>query len=121
MPLGLDKQYDLSWEEQDKIKRRLEIKKRLKREVWVKKWDPFLQIAGVKFDDPANTRYMDLRKKGRMPGSPLSPYLFYSFFFWSFAPFVGLAALTHYERKSWLEDCASGKIGPEQRVDKATY
>ena len=35
--------------------------------------DPFLQVKGVKFSDPAMDRYGDLRKRGRQPGALFSP------------------------------------------------
>lgn len=110
MVLGSDTQYDLSWEEQDKIRRRLEIKARLKQENVMKRYNPFHHMKGEPFVDPAVERYMDYRKKGRMPNVPLAPRLFFSYFAMIVVPIGVITYLTELERQPYLAKCESGDL-----------
>lgn len=110
MPLGTDKQYDATWEEQDKIRRRLEIKDRLKQEGIRRKWDPYLHIKGEKFTDPALDRYADLRKKGRMPGTPLKPQVFFGLLSFVFVPIIFFWKASDWERGDMPKRRALGDI-----------
>lgn len=119
MPLGKDTQYDLSWEEQDKIRRRLDLKDRLKQEGVRKRYDPFLQIKKIIFDDPAVDRYMDLRKKGRMPHAPFHPKVFFGGLAWLTVPlFIGWR-IVEWERAPYIAACESGDIPYSKRPGKA--
>lgn len=115
MPLGNDRQYDLSWAEQDKIRRRLELKQRLKEEGIRKRYDPFLQMKKEIFTDPAVDRYMDFRKTGRMPNTPFKPKLFFTMLGILVVPIWGLKMLIDWERAPYLAGCASGDIPYEDR------
>lgn len=119
MPLGEDKQYNLSWEERDKINRRLELKHRLKLEGIRKKWDPFLQIKKVPFSDPAVDRYMDMRKTGRMPNAPFKPSLFFSLIGLVFIPFGLVSTVVYYNRRDFLQLCSTGDIPYKDRMGKS--
>lgn len=115
MVLGADKQYDLPWSEQDKVRRRLELKHRLKLEGVKKRYDPFLQIKEEIISDPAVDRYMDLRKKGRMPGAPFSPKIFFSLVGVTLVPIFVIAHLIEWERKDYLIACANGDLSVAKR------
>lgn len=120
MPLGgVDTRYDLSWEEQDKIRRRLEIKNRLKEEGIRKRYSPFLSMKGEIFSDPAIDRYMDLRKRGRMPNTPLKPVIFYGMVAFMVVPMTLIYYGMNWEIKDYHEGCASGEIPYEKRRSKA--
>lgn len=119
MPLGRDQQYDLSWSEQDKIRRRLELKNRVKMEGIRRRWDPFHHIKGVVESDPAIDRYTDLRKKGRMPGAPFGPRLFFSLVGVTVLPIFIIHEIIKWERRDWLEQCASGDYPIEKREGKS--
>lgn len=119
MPLGNDQQYDVSWAEQDKIRRRLELKHRVKLEGIIKKYDPFLQMKGIIFNDPAVDRYMDLRKKGRMPGAPFGAKLYFTLVGMTIIPIFLLRELFTWERRDYLEKCASGDYPLEKREGKS--
>lgn len=119
MPLGTDKQYDLSWEEQDKIRRRLELKDRLKLDGIKRKYDPFLTMKNHVYTDPALLRYNDLRKKGRMPGAPFKPQIFFGMIGFIFIPMFVLYQLAEWDRKPYLERCASGDMPYSERRGKS--
>lgn len=119
MPLGTDKQYDLPWDEQDKIRRRLEIKDRLKQEGVRRRYDPFLQMKEKIYSDPAIDRYADLRKKGRVPGAPFKPQIFFGLIGVTVLPIIVFAKIITWERKEWLEKCAVGDIPLSERIGKA--
>lgn len=119
MAIGTDKQYDLSWEEQDKIRRRLELKDRLKQDGIRRRYNPFFHMKGVLYSDPAVDRYMDLRKKGRMPNAPLRPSIFFSMAATVFIPIFGISYLIKWERSDYLRDCASGDYPLEKRMGKS--
>jgi len=108
MPLGTDRQYDISWEEQDKIRRRLAIKERLKQEYVRRKWDPFKQMKGEPVLDPAIERYMDLRKWGRLPGAPYKPSMYFSLLAGFWIPVALVMYAVNWERKDYLEKCSTG-------------
>lgn len=120
MPLGTDKQYDENWIEQDKIRRRIELKLRLKEEGVRKRYDPFLQIKKVIFTDPATDRYADLRKKGRMPGTPMKPSLYFGMLGVLFIPIILLHRAVEWERQPYLKKRAEGDIPYSQISGKAT-
>lgn len=119
MPLGADQQYDVSWAEQDKIRRRLELKNRVKMEGIRKRYDPFLQMKKIIFNDPAVDRYMDLRKKGRMPGAPFGARLYFTLVGTTFLPIIAFHYIFKWERHDFLEKCASGDYPIEQRELKS--
>lgn len=121
MPLGTDKQYDLPWVEQDKIRRRLEIKDRLKQEAVRKKFDPFLQMKNKIYSDPAMDRYADLRKKGRMPGAPFKPQIFFGMIGLTIVPIILLGYSIEWERREFLEKCAAGDIPLSERLGKYIF
>lgn len=109
MPLaGEDKQINLSWQEQDRIRRRLEIKDRLKQECIRQRWDPFRHMNKQVEQDDAILRYMDLRKKGRLPGAPMRPTYFFGGLAMLFVPIFVLAKLADIERKPYLEKKKAG-------------
>lgn len=117
MPIG-DKQYDISWAEQDKIRRRLEIKHRLKAEGVRRRYDPFLQMKCELYQDPALDRYMDLRKRGRLPNTPLKPAIFFYMVGMLTVPVFILNWAIQSERTPYLERCASGDYPYEDRDGK---
>lgn len=119
MPLGQDKQFDLPWSEQDKIRRRLEIKDRLKQDGVRRRFDPFLAMKGVIYSDPAHDRYCDLRKKGRMPGAPLKPHVFFGMIASIFIPISFISYLVYQERVPWNAKVASGEIPYHERDGKS--
>lgn len=108
--LGRDHQYDESFEEQDKIRRRLELKQRLKVEGIRKRYDPFLQMKGILFSDPSIDRYSELRKRGRTPGSPMKASLFFGMMGFVTVPVYLLSLLYTWKRDPYLEKVASGEI-----------
>lgn len=115
MTLGTDKQFDLSWAEQDKIRRRLEIKNRLKAEGIDVRYSPLRHLKGEHFVDPATERYMDLRKKGRMPGAPFKPSMFFGIWGMIFIPFGIIWYCMEAERQPWLAKIASGELPVSER------
>lgn len=118
MPLGDDKQYDETWEELDKVRRRQEIRRRLKAELIELRWNPFRQMKKETFIDPAHARYMDLRKKGRMPGAPFSLKVFFSLLSVTLIP-IGISwFFIKTERKYWLREVEKGEIATSQRWGK---
>lgn len=119
MPVGTDQQYDLSWYEQDKVRRRLDLKYRIKQEGIRKRFDPFLQIKHEVYTDPAVDRYMDLRKKGRMPGAPFGPKLFFTLVATTTLPLFAIYYIMDWERRDFLRDCASGDYPMEKRMNKS--
>lgn len=119
MPLGRDQQYDESWYEQDKIRRRLALKYRLKEECIRKKFDPFLQMKGEIFTDPAVDRYMELRRRGRTPGSPMKPTIFFSLVALTFVPIFALAYGISWERRDFTKACETGDLPYDKRFGKA--
>ena len=119
MPLGgVDTRYNLSWEEQDKIKRRLDIKARLKEEGIRRRYSPYLFMKDELFEDPAIDRYMDLRKRGRLPDTPMKPVIFYGMVALFVVPITIMYYVSKWERKDYLEGCASGDIPYEKRREK---
>lgn len=118
MVLGGDTRYDQPWPDVEKIKRRLELRYRLKEEGMRKRYDPFLQIKNVRFTDPAIDRYADLRKRGRNPGAPLKPKIFYTMFGIIFLPVIIVTKLVIDERKPLLEAYESGDIPYKDRPNK---
>lgn len=110
MPLGEDKQYDESWVEQDKMRRRREIRQRLKLDGINRRYNPFFHLKKKLYSDPAVDRYMDLRKQGRMPGTPFSPKLFFMINGCFFIPIIVIAKLIEWERTPYLKKCESGEI-----------
>jgi len=116
--MSTDNRFDLPWSELDKIKRRLDIRYRLKDEGIRKRYDPFLQMKGVKFTDPAIDRYADLRKTGRQPGAPFNPKLFYTLIAMLVIPYYTFYKIADWERKPYLEGCASGDISYKERPNK---
>lgn len=119
MPLGQDQQYDVSWAEQDKIRRRIELKNRVKLEGIKKRYDPFLQMKGIIISDPAIERYTDLRKKGRMPGAPFGPKLFFTLVGLTILPIFIIKEIAEWERRDFLLQCASGDYPLEKRLGKS--
>lgn len=117
MPLGSDKQYDESWIEQDKVRRRAEIRRRLKLEAIERKYSPFKLDQGILYSDPAIDRYAELRKYGRMPGAPFSPKIFFTLLAVTFVPIIALGRVIHWERKDYLKQMANGDIPYELRRD----
>lgn len=115
MALGFEQQPNLSWQEQDKVRRRNEIRDRLKQECIRKRWDPFRHMNKIPETDPAIDRYMDLRKKGRMPGAPFKPSLFYGYMFLLFAPIYGLTKLVEWERSIYIGKCERDEIPSEEK------
>lgn len=115
MPLGNDQQYDESWTEQDKVRRRAELRRRLKMENIDKRYSPFRAMQGIKFQDPAVDRYSELRKYGRMPGAPLKPKIFFTLLGLTVVPIYALMKLIDWERRDFLKGMASGEIPYEQR------
>lgn len=116
MPLGgVDTRYDLPWVEQDKIRRRLEIKQRLKQEGIRARYDPFLQMEYKIFNDPAIDRYMDIRKRGRLPNTPMKPTKFYGYAATLFVPIYVLTKLIDWTRKEYLQGCQDGSIPYKDR------
>lgn len=120
MPLFTDKQIDLNWKEQDKIRRRLEIKNRLKDEGIRRRFDPFGMVNRQHFVDPAHERYADLRKRGRMPGAPFRPGLFFGMVISVLGPMVLLSYLVKMERDPWRAAVERGDIPVEQRSGRST-
>lgn len=119
MPLGRDQQYDETWVEQDKIRRRLELKRSLKMESVQARYNPFFHIKDKPCLDPAIERYMDIRKKGRMPNAPFSPKLFFTISSVCILPIAVLAyAMEVFERRPFLEACAKGEYPIEKRLMK---
>lgn len=88
----------------------MEIKDRLKQECIRKRWDPFKHINRIPESDPAIDRYMDLRKKGRMPGAPYKPSLFYGYLAAIFLPMYVLRVIVHWERDPYIKKCEQGEI-----------
>lgn len=119
MPLGRDQQYDETWAEQDKVRRRKELKLRLKAESIRGRFNPFLHMKEIPFIDPAVERYCDLRKKGRMPNAPFSPKLFFTISSGVFIPIILLAYAMEWERRPYLEACAKGEYPIEKRYYKS--
>jgi hypothetical protein len=120
MPLGgIDTRYDLPGDEIDKIKRRLELKRRLKEENVRQRFNPFKMLKSEPMTDPAVDRYMDLRKRGRMPNVPFKPTTFYGLVAVVCLPIIGLAYLADWERKPYLEGCEKGTIPYKDRKAKA--
>ena len=119
MPLGRDQQYDESWSEQEKIQRRMALKYRLKEECVRKKFDPFLQLKGELLVDPAIDRYMDLRKRGRTPGAPMKPQIFFTLVALVFVPIIGLTWAVNWERRDWEKSCEIGDLPYAKRRGKA--
>uniref|UniRef100_A0A6G1SB19 NADH dehydrogenase [ubiquinone] 1 beta subcomplex subunit 4 n=1 Tax=Aceria tosichella TaxID=561515 RepID=A0A6G1SB19_9ACAR len=116
MPLGgIDTRYDLPHEELDKIRRRLELKRRLKEENVRQRYNPFKMMKSEPMTDPAVDRYMDLRKKGRLPNTPMRPTTFYGMAAALFLPIIGLTYLVEWERKDYLEGCEKGTIPYRER------
>lgn len=115
MAFGFDQQYDLSWEEREKITRRQELKNRLKQEGVRKRFDPFMQMRNEVMTDPAIDRYMDLRKKGRMPYTPMKPSLFFSMLGTIFIPIIITAYAIDWEVKDYMEGCRTGDIPYSER------
>lgn len=118
MPLGSDQQYDESWIEQDKMRRREEIRRRLKMENVERRYSPFRQLQGILYQDPAIDRYAELRKYGRMPGAPFSPKIFWTLIASTFIPIFVVSELMRWERKDYLKAMANGDIPYEQRKFK---
>lgn len=118
MPLGLDKQYDVDWKEQDLIRRRQELKNRLKQEGIRKRFDPYLHIKKVLYSDPALEKYMDFRKKGRTPGGPFKPSLFFGFLAMWIVPISILHHFSWGSREPYLEASAKGDYPLEKRLGK---
>ena len=114
MPLGTDKQYDISWEEQDKIRRRLEIKDRLKQDGIRLRFDPFIQLKKQVYSDPAVERYMDMRKVGRLPNTPLKPSIFFSILASLTLPVVAIYYVMKWERADYLRLCSTGDYPVEK-------
>lgn len=75
----MDQRFGRTREEIDLINRRRELRYRLKEEGMRKRYDPFIQLKVEPFSDPAFERYMDIRKRGRLPGTPLRPASFFGF------------------------------------------
>lgn len=119
MPLGLDKQIDLPYLEQEKIYKRLELKNRLKAEGIRRRYDPFLQLKGVIFSDPAQERYSDMRKKGRLPGTPMRPGLFFQMLAVLFVPIIGGTMLMEWERRDYLKLSSTGDYPLEKVMGKS--
>lgn len=120
MPLGgTDQRYDLPHEEQDKIRRRIELRNRLKEEGIRRRYSPFLGLKNEAFQDPAVNRYMDFRKRGRLPNTPFKPSLFYGMVAFTVIPITLLVFAVEWERKDWKEGCESGAIPYEKRPFKA--
>lgn len=115
MPYNQDKQWNLSVEEQDKVRRRAELQRRVKEEGIRKRWDPYRTMRREPFVDPAIERFVDLRKKGRCPNSPMPAKTFYKMLAFVFVPITLVSLAVHYERKDWLEGCKSGDIPYEKR------
>lgn len=64
--------------------------------------------------DPAIDRYMDLRKKGRMPNAPFNPKFFFTCCCFVLLP-IGLSTwLTIIERKPYLEAMSKGEYPMEK-------
>lgn len=119
MPLGgVDTRYNLPWEEQDKIRRRLELKNHLKQENVTKRYSPYLSMKGEHFQDPAIERYMDLRKRGRLPNTPLRPSIFYTLFFILTVPIAAAGYIGTKEREKYLRGCETGEIPYADRFNK---
>lgn len=121
MPLGVDQQYDLSWEEQDKIRRRLELKKKLKIEGVNRRYNPFRMIDKIVFSDPANDKFMDIRKKGRLPGAPYGPKKFFSMVALLVVPWYLLYKIIDYERRPWLERLKNGEVPITEIITRAKH
>ena len=120
MPLGgVDTRYNVSWEEQDKIRRRLAIKDQLKQEAVRKKFSPYLALKGEIAQDPAVSRFMDLRKRGRLPNTPLHPKKFYAMIFAYLIPIVLLKEAVDYYRTPYLRAMEVGDIPYEERQGKS--
>lgn len=119
MPIGgVDTRYDLPWEEQDKIRRRLELKWRLKEEGVRERYSPFKQMRGEVMTDPAVDRFMDLRKRGRLPNTPFRPSSFYGIMATVLIPIVVMAYIGKWERADYLEGCKNGTIPYKDRKNK---
>ena len=119
MPLGgIDTRYDLPWTEQDKIRRRLEIKQRLKQEGIRSRYNPFLHMQQKICVDPALDRYLDVRKRGRLPNTPMRPTLFYGMSICIFLPIYLLAKGAEWERKDYLQGCSDGSIPYRDRKNR---
>lgn len=120
MPLGgSDTRYNLSWEEQDKIRRRLELKKHLKEEGVRKRYSPYLQMKGELLQDPALDRYMDLRKKGRLPNTPMKPSAFYGMLALLIVPVVAAWKISEWETYWYKEGCKTGEVPYKDRLFKS--
>lgn len=115
MPLGEDKQYDESWVEQDKIRRRQQLRERLKLENLEKRYSPFQHLEGILMTDPSVDRYAELRRYGRVPGAPWKPSLFFSLAAAVFLPIIAVYKVIEWERRDYLAGCANGDIPYEQR------
>lgn len=119
MPLGgVDTRYDLPYEEQDKIRRRLEIKRRLKDENVRQRFNPFKMMKSEVLVDPAVERYMDIRKRGRLPNTPFRPTMFYGMAAFLFLPIIVATYVSNWERKPYLEGCEKGTIPYRDRKCK---
>ena len=113
-----DNQHDLTWEEQDRIKRRLDIKNKLKQEYVRKYHDPFLQIQRQIAKDPAVERFLAMRKTGRLPNSPLPFRYFARFLIVVFLP-IPLYGLYYKRQVTELNrKVNSGKLPYEDREFK---
>lgn len=118
MPLGEDQQYDETLKEQDKIRRRRELRARLKLENVNRKYNPFFHMKDVTYQDPAIDRYMDLRKHGRMPGSPWKPSKYFGTWLLIIGPIFVISKVVEWERKDWLQKVSSGEISYKERQGK---
>lgn len=120
MPLGgVDTRYNLSWQEQDKIRRRQELKNHLKQEGITKRYSPYLMMKHDLIQDPAVERYMDLRKRGRLPNTPLKPSIFYGMLMMLAVPIGAMTYIVEQRRKPYLEGCANGDIPYSERINKS--
>lgn len=113
-----DKQYDLTFDEQDKIRRRLEIKNKLKAEYVRKYHDPFMSIQQQIAKDPAVERFLAMRKIGRLPNSPIPFRRFLHIMIVAFLPIPLYGFYYKYQVDEFNRKINSGELSYEDREFK---
>lgn len=114
MPLP-DNQYYESPEEQDKVRRRIEIKNRLKKESVNLKYNPFRMMQKQLYQDPAVDRYLDMRKNGLTPSGAINRRLYFTYMGVFFGTIYVTTRLIAWERATNEQKFATGKIPYQDR------
>ncbi|RWS04515.1 hypothetical protein B4U79_04276 [Dinothrombium tinctorium] len=114
-----DNQYDLSPYELDKIRRRREIRERLRHEFNKKYFNPYNSAYRVVPTDPMVQRFMAARVSFYDYWKP-SWRSFFQWFGLQVAPVIVFTVLVTYERKNREKKYKSGEISYEER-DKPAF